>query len=119
MATRRNRYHEMKRIMSFALITDAALFILYLLFAGLGITWLKVILSILIIFLSGACLVFLFFTQELLRQRSLWMTVASAAILLCLLFSLLLNYPSPNKYKQDGDSSNAPAAYLISEEFSY
>ena len=119
MATRRNRYHEMKRIMSFALITDAALFILYLLFAGLGITWLKVILSILIIFLSGACLVFLFFTQELLRQRSLWMTVASAAILLCLLFSLLLNYPSPNNFMQDFDSANTAVEYTILENLTY
>jgi len=95
MAARRNRYKEMKRYMSCALITDTVLFALFLLFAGLGIIWMKVILSILVIFLSCACLIFLSLTQELLRSRSLWMSTTAAAILICLLISLFLNYPSP------------------------
>ena len=37
---------------------------------------------------------------ELLRHRSLWMSAGALAILVCLLISLLLNYPSPNPYKK-------------------
>jgi len=29
----------------------------------------------------------------------LWMSVSAAAVVLCLLFSLILNMPSPNPYK--------------------
>ena len=119
MAARRNRYKEMKRYMSCALMADAVLFVLFLLFSGLGITWLKVILSIFVIILSCACLVFLFLTQELLRSRSLWMTTAAAAILLCLVLLLILNYPSPNTYKTDADSGNSPAVSLVSENIPY
>jgi len=99
MAQRRNRYKEMERKLSYVLAADAALFVLYLLFAGLGIIWLKVTLAIIAILVSGLCLGFLYLSQELLRRRSLWMSASAAAILICILFSLILNYPSPNKYK--------------------
>lgn len=99
MDNSRKRYQKMEQYMTYALLVDLILFVLFLITAGNGIIWLKVILAIFIIALSGLCLAFLFFTQELLRQRSFWMTVSAAAILVCLLFSLLLNYPSPHKYK--------------------
>ena len=81
-----NRYKEMERYMTYAILADLFLFILYLCFAS--IIWLKVILSILIIVLSGASLAYLYITKELLRQRSLWMTAAAGSILICLLFYL-------------------------------
>ena len=86
-----NRYKEMERYMTYALLADLFLFILYLCFAS--IIWLKVILSILIIILSGGSLAYLYITKELLKQRSLWMTAAAGSILICLLFSLILNFP--------------------------
>ena len=86
-----NRYKEMERYMTYAILADLFLFILYLCFAS--IIWLKVILSILIIVLSGASLAYLYITKELLKQRSLWMTAAAGSILICLLFSLILNFP--------------------------
>ena len=100
MAQKPNRYKIMERYMTFALCLDAILFILYMIVAGNGIIWLKVILTLLCLALSGALLWFLYVTRELLRQRSLWITVGAGAIAICLLFSLLLNFPSPNKYKQ-------------------
>lgn len=99
MARKQNRYREMERILTIALIADAAVFLLYLLVAGFGVVWLKVITAIVAIVGSGLCLVLLHFSGELLRQRSLWMSVGFAAVVICLLFSLLLNYPSPNKAK--------------------
>jgi len=105
MDNSRKRYRQMERCMTFALLADLILFILFLITAGNGIIWLKVILAILVVGLSGLCLCFLYLTQELLRQRSFWMSVSAAAILACLLFSLVLNYPSPHKYK-NADTSN-------------
>ena len=37
MAQRRNRYREMERVMTYALLAGLALFILYLVFAGTGV----------------------------------------------------------------------------------
>ena len=47
------RYKEMEKYMTYGLLGDVALFVLYLIFAGLGIIWLKVILILLILVLSG------------------------------------------------------------------
>ncbi len=90
---KRNRYRQMEQQMTRVLMLDLALFLFYLLFAGLGVTWLKVILSICVVLISAACLAYLYLTQELLRRRSLWMTSAAGAIVVCLIFSLILRFP--------------------------
>ena len=90
-----NRYREMERYMTYALIGDGLLFIFYLLSAGAGIIWLKVILTILALALSGVCLTWLYISKELLKPRSMWMSAAALAVIVCILVSLLLNYPSP------------------------
>ena len=95
MTRRVNRYKQMEKNMTITLLGDLGLFLLYLLCAGAGIIWLKVILSILCILLSVAILGLLYLSQELLRPRSLWMTTGAASILLCLIVSLILNYPAP------------------------
>ncbi len=96
MAQPRNRYRQLEQYMSLALIVDAALFILYMIIAGAGIVWLKVFIAVLCFIISALCLVALFLTQEILRPRSLWMTAAAGAIVLVLIFSLILKYPSPS-----------------------
>ncbi len=105
MANRPNRYKEMERYLTYALCLDAVLFVLYLIVAGNGIIWLKVILTLLCLALSGFMLWFLYMTRELLRQRSLWITTGAAAIAICVLLSLILNFPSPNKYKLPEDAA--------------
>ena len=105
VAQKPNRYKEMERYMTYTLCIDTIVFILYLLVAGNGIIWLKVILTLLCFAISGALLWFLYATRELLKQRSLWITTGATAIAICLLFSLLLNFPSPNKYKQKNENS--------------
>ena len=106
MAAKPNRYKEMERYMTYALLADAAAFILYLIVAGNGIIWLKVILTLVCLGISGLLLWFLYTTKELLRQRSLWITTGAAAIVVCLLFSLILNFPSPNKYKPEEEKTS-------------
>lgn len=113
MANRSNRYKEMERNMTYALCADGAMFVLYLIFAGLGIVWLKVILSILCICLSAFLLWLLYVSRELLKRRSLWITTGAAAILICLLFSLILNFPSPNKYKQKNNEKDSVCSTVI------
>jgi len=99
-----NRYSQMERYMSCALILDLVLFIAYLIAAGNGIIWLKAILFILTIALSLLCLAYLYLTKELLKQRSFWMSVCAGAIAICLLFSLILNFPSPSPYQDRGET---------------
>ena len=89
----RNRYREMEQLMTRALLLDFLAFLLYLLFASFGIVWLKILLSISIILISGTCLAILYMTRELLRPRSRWMTASATAIVVSLIFSLILNYP--------------------------
>ena len=101
MAGKGIRYQQMEKYITYGLIADAVLLILYLIFAGFGIIWMKVILSVLAFILSAAILGYLYLTKELLRPRSLWMSVAAASVIVCLLFSLILNYPSPS-YKLPG-----------------
>ena len=100
MSNRPNRYKEMERNITIALIVDLILFVTFLFASGTSTTWLKVIAFIIILVLSGLCLSVLYLTREILRQRSLWMTVAAAAILVCTIFSLILRFPSPNPLNQ-------------------
>lgn len=97
IVARRNRYKEMENLMTKILIGDAAVFVLYLLFAGLGVTALKVITAIIAILASGLSLGFLYLNGEFKKRRSRWMVMGFGAVVVCLLVSLILNYPSPAK----------------------
>lgn len=91
------RYKENERIWIYGVIADAGILALYLLMAGLGVVWLKWILAIAAILLSAAGLASLYLTGELRRQRSLYLTAGFGAVIVVILFSLILNYPSPNE----------------------
>lgn len=91
------RYKKNERIWIYGVIADAGIFALYLLMAGLGVVWLKWILAIVAILLSAAGLASLYLTGELRRQRSLYLTAGFGAVIVVILFSLILNYPSPNE----------------------
>ena len=84
-------------MMTRILIADVVVFALFALFAGLGVVAMKVICAIVTIIVSALCLAFLYMTGELQKRRSLWMAVGFAGVLLCLLVSLICNYPSPLK----------------------
>lgn len=94
MAIRR-RYKDIERLLTQILIADAAVFVLYLIFAGIGLSVLKIITTILCIVASVACLALLYMTGEMKKARSRWLVLGFGAIVVCLLVSLILNYPSP------------------------
>ena len=95
MAKKINRYKIMERNMTLILLADLLLFVFFLIAAGNGIVWLKVVLTIFILLVSAGSIGFLYLSNELLKRRSLWMGTAAVAILVCTLFSLILNFPAP------------------------
>lgn len=116
MADRKNRYQQLESVMTIVLIADAVLFVLYWIFAAVGIVWLKAFVAILCILVSAACLGFLFLTQELLRPRSKWMTYSAGALLLIVVLSLILNFPSPNPHKLPTPGPVADSAAVMMVE---
>ena len=92
---KRNRYREMESLMTKVILADLLVFILFLVSAGKGWTVFKVITASISIFGSLLCLGWLYMTGEFPKRRSLWMVTAFACIALCVLFSLLLNFPCP------------------------
>lgn len=95
MSAKKTRYKKMEVTMTAVICLDTAIFLAYLIFAGIGLLGLKIITAILSIVISGIILYFLFISKELLRKRSLWMTYSAACILLCIIVSLVLNFPAP------------------------
>ena len=110
MAERRYNFRQLESYLTIAAIADAVLFFIYLICAGSGVIWAKVFLTILCVLISGAILAILYIKKEILRPRALWMTAAAAAIVVCLLFSLILNFPSP---KPVATSYQASAVTLL------
>jgi FtsH-binding integral membrane protein len=97
----RRRYKDIERILTYALIIDVIIFVLYMIFAGIGITALKVITTILVLAASIGCLALLYMTGEMKKARSRWLVLGFACIVICLLVSLILNYPSPAEAAAD------------------
>jgi len=100
----RRRYRDVERILAQILMGETAVFVLYLIFAGLGIISLKVVTSIVIVVASVLCLAFLYMCGEMFKRRSRWLVFGFAALLLLLIVSLVLNYPSPNTAKAAADA---------------
>ena len=90
MSGKRNRYRDFERFIVLCLVLATILFFAYLSAAGVGNIALKIVYAVLAIVLYQR--------NELRRQRSFWMSVWSAAIVICVLMSIILNYPSPNLY---------------------
>ena len=93
MANHGSRYKQMERMMCLVLLINFTVFLLYLLFASMAIGFLKILMGIVSILAGILILAYLFMTKELLRRRSLWMSVSALSIVLCTLVSLILNYP--------------------------
>ena len=92
---RRMRYKQIDQLLTRVLIADTAIFLLYLIFAALGVSVLKVLLAIIAILLSGLSLAYLYKLGEFKKARSRWLVMGFCSIILCTLVSLILNYPSP------------------------
>ena len=94
MATRM-RYKQIDQLLTRVIIADTAVFVLYLIFAAIGMTALKVVTVIIALLVSGLCLAYLYKLGEFKKARSRWLVMGFGAIILCTLVSVILNYPSP------------------------
>lgn len=95
MDRKRSRYKQMEIMVTAVLCIDAVIFLAYLIFAGIGMIGMKVTAAVFCFLISGAVLYFLYMTRELLRKRSMWMSLAAACIIICILASLILRFPAP------------------------
>ena len=91
----RKRYKDLERILTGVLLGDVAVFVLYLVFAGLGLVGWKITMLIIAITTCGLALGFLYLCGEFQKRRSRWLVLGFACIIVCMLVSLILNYPSP------------------------
>ena len=88
-----NDYKDLDKYMTYTLIGTGIAFVLYLLFALLGIIWLKVVLSILIFLVCAGVLTVLYLSGKISKLRSRWMTLGAACTALCLFVSLITSCP--------------------------
>lgn len=91
----RMRYKQLDQLLTRVLIADTAVFVLYLIFAGFGLTALKVITVIIALLVSALSLAYLYMLGEFKKARSRWLVMGFGAIILCTVVSVILNYPSP------------------------
>lgn len=94
MSNDAKRFKQAEKLMTYALITALVIFVIYLIAAGSGVIWLKVLTSIFVLIICGLCLAYLKLANLLTRPKTFWMTTAAVAMIFCLLFSLILNFPS-------------------------
>ena len=102
MANRR-RYKDVERILTQILLAETAVFILFMIFAGVGVAALKVVTAVLVAITSALALGFLYMCGEMFKRRSRWLVFGFASLLILLIVSLVLNYPSPNAAKAAAD----------------
>ena len=95
MEQQNNRFKDLEMFLSVLIFATIALFIFYLIMAGNGQIVLKIISTVLIACICGFGLWLLHSSKELLRQRSIWMTLSFLSGVICTLVSLLTGYPGP------------------------
>ena len=95
MAERQNGYRQFERFLTILLALTGAMFVLFLFTSGVGLVVLKCILALIVAALVGIGLFLLYRTKELLRSRSLYLTLSYGALLLLTIVSLICNYPAP------------------------
>ena len=87
------RFQALERMLTMVMFGSLACFVLYLVFAGLGIGWMKYLTAAAVFGLSGFLLYVLISAREATKQRSLWLTFAAGGMILCVLVSLLVRFP--------------------------
>ncbi len=95
MDPKKRQYKDLEMFLTILVIAMAVLFVFYLFMAGGGRTVLKIIAAVLIFCIGSFGLWLLYNSKELLRQRSIWMTLAFLSGILCTFISLLTGYPGP------------------------
>ena len=92
--TRRKNFRSLEKDLTKVILLDLLLFLLVMALSSIGIGWLKILVGIVTIVLSGLGVLFLALIDELPRSRSRWMVVAFLCLLVCTLMSLITGSPA-------------------------
>ena len=90
----KNTFRTLERMLTRVIFGTLALFLLMLISAATGIGWLKWILGITVILVSGMGTALLVLKQEHRKRRSWWMLASFIGLLACTLVSLIAGYPA-------------------------
>lgn len=93
--TPKRSYRQLERTLIVAVLADVGVYLLYLLFAGLGIVWLKLTLAVVGIAAGILGCAFLVLIDEHKHRRSRWVLCAFGAIAVCIVVSLITRFPGP------------------------
>lgn len=92
---KRNAFRKLEQMLTRVILGALAVFLLMLVAAANGIGWLKWLLAVPVILVSGLGGALLILKQEHKRRRSWWMLASLAGLLLCTLVSLITGFPAP------------------------
>ena len=95
MEQKNTRYKDLELFLTILVIAMLALFIFYLVMAAGGKTVLQIIAAVMVGSIAAFGLWLLFKSKELLRQRSIWITLSFLCCALVTIVSLLAGYPGP------------------------
>ena len=95
MEQKNTRYKDLELFLTILVIAMLALFIFYLVMAAGGKTVLQIIAAVMVGSIAAFGLWLLFKSKELLRQRSIWITLSFLCCTLVTIVSLLAGYPGP------------------------
>ena len=90
----KNTFRTLERMLTRVIFGTLALFLLMLIWAATGIGWLKWMLAITVILVSGMGTALLVLKQEHRKRRSWWMLASFVGLLACTLVSLIAGYPA-------------------------
>lgn len=91
----RDTFRKLERLLTRVILGALVVFLLMLAAAANGIGWLKWLLAISVLLVSGLGCALLVLKQEHKRPRSRWMLASFVSLFACTLASLLLGFPAP------------------------
>lgn len=91
----RNAFRKFERMLTRVILGTLVVFLLMLVAAASGIGWLKWLLAVPVMLVSGLGCLLLVAKQEHKRRRSWWLLASFGALLVCTLVSLICGYPAP------------------------
>lgn len=91
----RDNFRTLERLLTRVILGTLVVFLLMLAAAANGIGWLKYMLALPVMAVSGLGCALLVLKQEHKKRRSWWMLAAFGSLFLCTLISLILGYPAP------------------------
>lgn len=91
----RDTFRKLEKLLTKVILGTLVVFLLMLAAAANGVGWLKWLLALPVMAVSGLGCALLVMKQEHKRRRSWWMLAAFASLLVVTLASLILGYPAP------------------------